>query len=98
MLFEWDEVKRQRIIAERGVDLLHAALIFEGVILTRRDDRHDYGEERMISLGMVENECFVVVHTQRGDIMRLITAWRGGRYDQDIYQARIAGRAAADEG
>lgn len=45
--------------------MVYAALIFEGYVLTRKDDRADYGEERWISLGMVENECFVVVHTER---------------------------------
>ena len=98
MQFEWDEAKRQRVIAERGVDRLYAALIFEGPVLTRRDNRRDYGEDRMISLGMVEDECFVVVHTTRDDAVRLITAWKGGRDDRDIYQACIAGGASPDEG
>lgn len=65
MEFEWDESKRLRILKERRVDILYAALIFEGDVLTRIDDRRDYGEPRFISLGMVEDECFVVVHTQR---------------------------------
>jgi uncharacterized DUF497 family protein len=56
---EWDEEKRKRVIKERGVDILYAALIFEGVVLTRVDDRADYGEVRKISLGMVGDECFV---------------------------------------
>ncbi len=30
MEFEWDEDKRQRIWRERGIDILRAALIFEG--------------------------------------------------------------------
>jgi len=63
--FEWDENKRRMIIEQRGVDVVYAALIFEGAVLTRRDDREDYGEERLISLGMVGGECFVVVHTEQ---------------------------------
>ncbi|AJY45990.1 hypothetical protein TM49_10400 [Martelella endophytica] len=98
MEFQWDEVKRQRILAERGVDILYAALIFEGVVLTREDDRRDYGERREISLGMVDDECFVVVHTDRGGIRRLITAWKGGRDERRIYEARVAGAAQKDEG
>ena len=46
MEFEWDEAKRRSVITERGVDLLYAALIFEGPTLTALDDRRDYGEER----------------------------------------------------
>jgi uncharacterized DUF497 family protein len=68
--FEWDEDKRQKILRERGLDILYAALIFEGFVLTRIDNREDYGEERQISLGLVEGEPFLVVHTQRGGARR----------------------------
>lgn len=98
MDLEWDEAKRAAVIAERGVDMLYAALIFEGLVLTRPDDRADYGEARLISLGMVEGECFVVVHTPRGSAMRLITAWKGGRHERAQYQAGIAGGSQGDEG
>ncbi|WP_210405414.1 BrnT family toxin [Rhodophyticola sp. CCM32] len=50
MEFEWDEEKRQATLKERGVDLLYAALIFEGKTLTREDNREDYGEVRFASL------------------------------------------------
>ena len=42
MDFEWDEEKSRTVFAERRVDILHAALIFEGPVLTRRDDRREY--------------------------------------------------------
>ena len=59
--------------------------------MSETDDRRDYGEER-VSIGMVDDECFVVVHTQRGDIRRLITAWKGGRHERASYSAYIDGR------
>jgi uncharacterized protein len=96
--FEWDENKRRQVIVQRGVDFLYAALIFEGEVLTRRDDREYDGEERLISLGMVDDECFVVVHTARNGRIRLITAWKGGRDERAEYQAGIARRHKADEG
>ncbi len=80
------------------MDILYAALIFEGEVLSWVDDRRDYGEERRISLGLVEGEPFVVVHTGRNGITRLITAWKGGRDDFGRYQAGIARRTAGDEG
>lgn len=89
MQFEWDEAKRQQILKERGIDILDAALIFENSVLTRLDDRRDYGEERFISLGMADGECYVVVHTERNGNIRLITAWKGGRNDQEDYQKRF---------
>jgi uncharacterized protein len=96
--FEWDEKKRNEVIAERGVDFVDAALIFEGVVLTKVDDRQDYGEERFVSMGMVEDDCFVVVHTPREGRTRLITAWKGGQLERDQYQAGIAARHPKDEG
>jgi uncharacterized protein len=96
--FEWDEGKRQQVLGERGVDILNAALVFEGPVLTRVDDRADYGEIRQIALGMVDNECFVVVLTDCGNVRRLITAWKGGRNDRSKYQKSVASRAAGDEG
>ena len=98
MEFEWDEAKRRNGIEKHGVDLLYAALIFEEVVFTRIDDRQDYGEERFISLGMVDGDCFVVVHTRRNDAIRLISAWKGGRDERAIYQASIAGGDSPDEG
>jgi uncharacterized protein len=98
MELEWDEAKRAKVIAEHRVDFLYAALMFEGPVLTRIDDRRDYGEVRLISLGMVEGECFIVVHTERDGVMRLITAWKGGRDERSYYEAGIARRDQTDEG
>ena len=88
MEFEWDEAKRQRLLKERGFDLLYAALIFEGPVLTQLDTRTDYGEDRYISVGKVEDDYFVVVHTPRADADRLITAWRAGPRARRRYQDR----------
>lgn len=98
MDFEWDENKRQKVISERSVDILYAALIFDGVVLTRPDDREYDGEDRQISMGMVEDECFIVVHTERNGNTRLITAWKGGRNERSYYKKSLAKRAKEDEG
>ena len=96
MEFEWDEDKRQSIISTREVDILKAARIFEGEVVTQVDTRRDYGERRLISLGLVGDEAFVVVHTDRAGATRLITAWKGGRSAKRKYQASLAGRHSAN--
>lgn len=98
MFFEWDERKREQTIRECGVDMVYAAQIFEGPVLARVDDRQDYGEERFIAVGMVDDECLVVVYSLRGDRIRLITAWKGGRDGRSRYQAGLARRDQEDEG
>ncbi|NTA59831.1 BrnT family toxin [Agrobacterium tumefaciens] len=98
MEFEWDEKKREEVIKTRKVDILYAALIFEGTVVTNEDDRKDYGETRQKSVGMVGDECFIVVHTERDGITRLITAWKGGRHDRERYKASIVERPRQNEG
>lgn len=98
MLFEWDEAKRQEGIAKHGVDFLYAAAIFAGVTVTAEDARTDYGERRHVAVGMVDGECFVVVFTERGDRIRLISARKGGRRDRRRYERSLAGGHPADEG
>lgn len=86
MDFEWDETKRQDNIEKHGVDLLYAALVFEGDVLTREDDRHDYGEIRFATLGLIDDTPYVVIHTERGNRTRLISAWKGGRKEYERYK------------
>jgi uncharacterized DUF497 family protein len=88
MRLSWDEKKRRAILRRRGFDILHAAEIFN--VLTERDTRHDYGEDRYISLGKVGEEYFVVVHTPRKEAEHLITAWRAGREARRRYKDRFA--------
>jgi hypothetical protein len=97
MNLEYDENKRQTIWRKRGVDLLYAARIFHGAVVSSPDRREDYKEQRTISIGMVDNECFVVVHADRGSAIRLITTWKGGRKDRKRYEESIARRNRADE-
>lgn len=99
MELEWDENKRLRLLEnpDRKVDLLEAALIFEGKVHTAEDNRKDYGEPRFRSLGEVDGQYFCVVHTPRGEKTRLITAWRVSRDDFARYQISEPCRTAGDE-
>jgi len=91
MDFEWDEAKRSQNLEKNGVDLLVAALIFDGPTLCAEDQRNDYGEIRHKSIGMVDDICYVVIHTDRGGAIRLISAWQGGRRDRRELETHIAG-------
>ena len=54
------------------------------------DTRQDYGEERLILLGMVERGVLLVVYTERGDNIRIISARRATKHEQDIYYRQNA--------
>ena len=90
MEYEWDESKRRTALGKHGVDFQKAAFIFEGPVLTVDDRRKDYGELRQISIGVVDGEIYVVVHTDRSGVIRIISAWKGGEDDRERYYAGLA--------
>lgn len=98
MQFEWDEAKPQSNLLKHGVDFLDVAPLFSQAHLTKTDGRNDYGEERWRAVGIVGNDCFEVVFTQRSDAIRLIAAWKGGKGVRRDYQAILAGRDPGDAG
>ena len=59
-MFEWDEEKSLRNLAERGFDFEFTCRIFEGDIIEQEDTRRDHGERRVIALGEVEGDVFAV--------------------------------------
>ncbi len=95
--FSWNEAKREKILTDRGFDLLRAARIFRGPVLIEEDDRNDYGETRYVALGVAEGEHYTVVFTPRKDpdsgedVFHLITAWRMGRGARRRYRERYPG-------
>lgn len=74
MEFEWDDDKSNKNFAERGFGFDFAALIFEGIVLERRDARFDYGEDRFLATGEINGVLLTVVYTDRGDVRRIISA------------------------
>jgi uncharacterized DUF497 family protein len=63
-----------------------ARLVFaDPFAVGRIDDREDYGEDRFTMVGMVEGTLIFVAYTERGDRVRIITARRATRHEQDDY-------------
>ena len=90
MEFEWDEAKNQCNIQKHGVSFELAQRIFEGPMLTAVDTRKDYGEGRFISIGTVDGiALIVVVHTDRKERVRLISARPASRKERQIYDEQI---------
>ena len=73
MLITFDPAKRARTLHERGLDFKRVKEVFEGVHLTRIDDRRDYGEPRFISAGRLDERIVVIVWTPRGRARRVIS-------------------------
>jgi len=73
MNFEWDDIKRKSNIEKHGIDFIDAPIIFDSYTLTIEDDRYDYGEERFVSFGIIEERVVVVVHTENEDSIKIIS-------------------------
>ena len=53
MEFEWDEAKRDRNLEKHHIDFADAAELFRSSRFEWRDERHDYGEERRVTIGVI---------------------------------------------
>ena len=72
--FEWDDDKNELNKKKHGISFETAALIFEDENRVEKYDyTHSQDEDRYISIGMI-NKILTVVHTDRSDAVRIISA------------------------
>ena len=94
MDFEWDPAKSEANLRERGFDFEFATLVFEGPTLEVQDRRHDYGESRIVAIGLADGLDLTVIYTDRRDsrgniVRRIISARRSNRRERKAYKARL---------
>lgn len=85
--YEWDEQKATVNFAKHGVSFTAAARALED---PRRvelvDDRYDYGEERIQTLGMDQGRILFVATTMPDEnVCRIISARKATRHEQEKY-------------
>ena len=86
MDFDWNALKHDKVLAGRGFSFADAVAIFGGRVLTYRDDRQDYGEQRYVAIGHNGTDFFTVVYTDREAVRWIITAWRSSRKERASWQ------------
>jgi uncharacterized protein len=89
MEFEWDESKRTSNLRKHVIDLSDVPMVFDGSIVTVEDDRFDYGEERFVTFGLLQGHVVAVVHTESEDYIRIISARKATKYEQENYFEQI---------
>ena len=91
MIFAWDEAKNRTNFAKHGLNFADAERVLTGPCVTFVDDRFDYGEERLISLGILAGRVVLIAHVHRSpDTTRIISMRKANRREQKIYQKRLA--------
>ena len=84
--FEWDDTRAATNFANHGVSFERARLAFgDPFAVGRIDDREDYGEDRFTMVGMVQGTLIFMAYTERGDRVRIMSARRATRHEQDDY-------------
>jgi len=87
MNFDWHDAKHERNLRERGFGFDFAALIFVGRVLTRIDDRRDYGEIRIKAIGEVDGIVLAVIYTDREDVRWIISARKANKKERELWLA-----------
>ncbi len=88
MQFEWDEKKRKINLKEHKIDFDVVISVFkENRCKLKRWDKRGYeGEEREITIGMIDDgRIVVVVHVDRGENIRIISARKATQKERKIY-------------
>ena len=90
MKFIWDRRKNEINIEKHSLNFADAYKMFESPMLVGLDEREEYGEDRSIGIGLMENRVVVIVFTEpEGDTIRVIsfrkaTTDESKRYEQEF--------------
>lgn len=85
----FDPAKRAATLAERGLDMARAGEVFDGATLTLEDDRKDYGEPRLITLGRLDGRMVVLVWTPREGARRIISLRKANDREDALHGPRL---------
>ena len=87
MRFEWHDAKAKSNLERHGVSFELAKTVFgDEFAIESPDDRAEYGEDRFTVLGMAEGGVLLLVaYTERGTRIRIISARRAMKHEQDEY-------------
>lgn len=80
---------------ERGFDFEFASLIFDSRTVEVEDRRKDYGERRIVTIGVADGIHLTVVYTDRqrvagASVRRIISAHRSNRRERKIYEKAVS--------
>ena len=89
MKLEFDQVKRDKTLLERGLDFARAVEVFDGLHFTGQDKRMDYKEDRFITVGWLDDDMIVMVWTPRGEVRRIISMRKANDREKTLYASYL---------
>ncbi len=69
----YDPAKRKKALDERGLDFEDARHVLAGDTFEYEDTRMDYGENRMICFGFLDNRLVALVYVRRGEDTHIVS-------------------------
>ena len=91
LTFEWDPNKAKRNLEIHGVSFDEASTAFKDPLsLAIYDPLHSDREDRFVLIGTsFANRLLVVVHTERGDRIRIISARKANKHERKYYEKNV---------
>ena len=89
MTISYDPAKREKTLAERGLDFADAGQVFASLLIENPDDRFDYGENRFITVGLLGERMVVVVWTPRDGGRHIISMRKANEREQRRYGKQL---------
>ena len=89
MKITFDPVKQRSTLGERGLDFADAAEVFAGRTLNIPDERRDYGEPRIITVGLLRGRMVIVVWTPRGNGRHVISMRKANDREKARFGKRL---------
>ena len=87
MKIEFDAVKDTANIAKHGISLAVAEGFDFDSMVSRIDNRKDYGEVREIALGFIDGRLHILVYTRPGNARRIISLRKANAQERKLYNA-----------
>ena len=88
IIFEWDLRKDEVNVRKHGIGFAEVSTVFgDPLSITIPDPDHSTNEERFVIIGMSDRrKLLIVVHTVRGEQIRLISARAATRRERQSYE------------
>ena len=85
MRFTWTETKRRINLAKHGLDFADAKKVFTGPMVLFEDQRTDYGEQRMIGIGLL-GELVVLIAQVKSDVtIHVISMRKADNHETNLF-------------
>lgn len=89
MKITFDPTKRASTLRDRGLDFADAVEVFVGKALNIPDERRDYGEPRIITVGLLRGRMVIVVWTPRGNGRHVISMRKANDREKARFRKRL---------